>query len=466
MLCDGRHVVASTRVPITIDTPHSGWSEQDPADWMGALHTAMERLLPSTNDENAVIDCIGLSGQMHGAVLLDRRLEVLRPCILWNDNRSMAECEALARRVPGIGHLAGVPPLPGFTAPKLMWIAQEEPEIHDRIAHILLPKDYLGLFLHGNLVTDTSDAAGTLWLNQRERSWSQELCEASSTSLEWLPSILDGHQIAGRLQKSAARSLGLKAGIPVVAGGGDAATGGVAVGATESGSGFVSLGTSGQLFVATGDYLPNPEKFVHAFAHTIPDRWYQMAAMLNGARPLSWIADVFGCGVEEVIAGAARAGEDRVPIFLPYLTGERSPHGDPRIRGAFYGLEDATDRDAICRAVVEAVAFSFADSAASFGDRFQDVHELLAVGGGTQSDLLLQFVSNAIGKRVVKASGAEGGPALGAALLAGAGTGAVNISELSVQPEKTAEFDPAPNAVMEDRLKKFRALYAALKDKL
>ena len=461
--CRDRRVVAAASVAMATESPNPGWSEQNPGLWLEAMHAAVRRLMSAPEMEGERVSAIGLSGQMHGAVLLDRDRKVLRPCILWNDSRSHRECEELSERIPRIGHLAGVPPLPGFTAPKLMWVARNEPDIHARIAHVLLPKDFIGLHLHGNLATDASDAAGTLWLDQGVRRWSRELCEASDTGIDWLPPVLDGGDLAGRLLPDAAQSLGLEPDIPIAAGGGDAATGAVAVGATEAGRGFVSLGTSGQLFVATGAYSPNPERFVHAFAHTVPARWYQMAAMLNGARPLSWLASILNCGVAEVLENAARAEPDRMPLFLPYLTGERSPHGDPHIRGAFYGLEDSTDPAGICGSVVEAIAFSFADAAESFGEEFDDVPHLLAIGGGSRSDLLLQSISNAMGKRILRAGNAEGGPALGAAILAEAAAGLAGSTESTQPPEADAEFTPREDAVMMERLARFRSLYAALK---
>ena len=460
--CRNRRVIAAASGIIATASPNPGWSEQDPGLWLEAMHAAVRRLMSAPEMEGERVSAIGLSGQMHGAVLLDRNRKVLRPCILWNDSRSHGECGELSRRIPRIGHLAGVPPLPGFTAPKLMWVARNEPEIHARIAHVLLPKDFIGLHLHGNLATDASDAAGTLWLDQEARCWSRELCDASDTCIDWLPTVLDGGEVAGHLQPDAAQALGLEPNIPIAAGGGDAATGAVAVGATEAGRGFVSLGTSGQLFVATGSYSPNPQRFVHAFAHTVPARWYQMAAMLNGARPLSWLASILNCSVADVLENAADAEPGRMPLFLPYLTGERSPHGDPHIRGAFYGLEDSTDTAGLCGSVVEAIAFSFADAAASFGAQFDDVPHLLAIGGGARSDLLLQSISDAMGKRILRSGDAEGGPALGAALLAAAATGGVGTAELAERPEATAEFTPRPDPNLVERIERFRSLYAAL----
>ena len=461
---DGK-TVASSSVEIMTESPRPGWSEQDPAAWLRALHVAMYLLLANPKVKASRIAGIGLSGQMHGAVLLDGSANVLRPCILWNDSRSHEDCSRMEEQVPDIGMLAGVPPLPGFTAPKIMWVEREEPDIHERIAHLVLPKDFVGHFLHGELVTDASDAAGTLWLDQKARAWSQKLCEASCTEVSWLPPILDGHEIAGRLQPGAARSLGLPTGIPVAVGGGDAATGAVSLGATNEGIGFVALGTSGQLFLTTGGYRPNPKRLVHAFAHTVPDRWYQMAAMLNGARPLSWLAGILNCRAADVVASAESAESDRVPLFLPYLTGERSPHGDPHIRGAFYGLEDSSDRAAICRSVVEAIAFSFADAADSFGTGILDVPRLLAIGGGSRSELLLQTISDATGKQICRSNFTEGGPAAGAARLAAVGTGIMQLGDLARQPEVADVFNPRNDPELQARLAGFRSLYAALKGK-
>ncbi|WP_439521066.1 xylulokinase [Marivita sp.] len=459
---DGTHISASATADLTLQSPHSGWSEQSPAAWWDATCTALAEIgktMPLSQ-----VTAIGLSGQMHGAVLLDAGLNVLRPAILWNDSRSTQDCTRLQEVLPEIGTIAGVLPLPGFTAPKLMWVAREEPGIHARIAHVLLPKDYIGLRLHGELAMDRSDAAGTLWLDQAARAWSGRVAEASATALDWLPRLADGHEVVGQVTDDAASRTGLPAGIPIVAGGGDAATGAVSLGATEANRGFISLGTSGQLFVAGDAYHPNPARFVHAFAHTVPNRWYQMAAMLNGARPIAWLAGQLGISAGDVVVLAESADPTRVPIFLPYLTGERSPHGDPHIRAGYFGLEDSTDRAALCRAVVEAVAFTFADAVQSFGDTITDLSHLAALGGGSRSPFLLQLIANATGTRIGRTAGSDAGPALGAARLAACGMGAMTLSDLGQQPEIADWFDPVTTPVLDDRLRRYRALYGALKD--
>ncbi|SHH86130.1 xylulokinase [Marivita hallyeonensis] len=460
IVTDGVTLVASATAPLTSQSPHPGWSEQDPSTWWNATKSALHEL--NTLASLSEITAVGLSGQMHGAVLLDKDHTVLRPAILWNDSRSTAACAQLRASLPGIGEIAGVLPLPGFTAPKLMWVRDHEPDVHAQIAHVLLPKDYVGLRLHGSLATDRSDAAGTLWLDQAARDWSAIVASESATDTAWLPQLFDGHEVVGTVTETAANETGIPRGIPVVAGGGDAATGAVSLGATEAGRGFISLGTSGQLFVAGDAYSPNPAKFVHAFAHTVPDRWYQMAAMLNGARPIAWLADQLGIAEAEVVALAETADPARAPIFLPYLTGERSPHGDPNIRAGFFGLEDATDRAGLCRAVVEAISFTFADAAESFGDTINDLPHLAAIGGGSKSPFLLQLIANATGKRIGRAAGSDAGPALGAARLAACGTGALALSDLGATPAISDWFDPERSDLTTTRLARYRALYRAL----
>ncbi len=455
-------ILATSSVGISTSSPQPGWSEQHPDLWWKATIDALNQLAGQIRLSD--IKAVGLSGQMHGAVLLDRDLRPIRPAILWNDSRAARECDELRAAEPQIGQIAGVLPLPGFTAPKITWLKQHETEHYGRLAHILLPKDYIGLCLHGELATDTSDAAGTMWLDQASRKWNAAVAEATFVMPDWLPPVFDGHMVVGNVTARAAAETGLKPGIPVVAGGGDAATGAVSLGATEPGRGFISLGTSGQLFVADRKYKPNPERYVHAFAHTLPDRWYQMAAMLNGARPISWIGDQLGLSAAEVVALAETVDGARVPIFLPYLTGERSPLGDPHIRACFFGLEDSTTRAEICRSVVEAIAFCFADAAFSFGGTMDDLPELAAIGGGSRSDLLLGLIATVIGKPIVRSDGADNGPAYGAARLAACGLGALEKADLAHQPPTTERFDPTDKAALSERLMRFRQLYAAVKN--
>ena len=446
---------------LTLQTPRPYWSEQEPEAWWQALATASADL--ATRHDLTRLRAIGLSGQMHGAVLLDEAGAVIRPAILWNDGRAHAECTAMANALPDIGARAGVPPMPGFTAPKLLWLSRFEPEAHARIAHILLPKDYIGHRLHGHFATDRSDAAGTHWLDQSSRSWSEALCAASATQMGWLPKLMDGSEVAGTLGPQAASALGLPPGIPVAAGGGDAATGAVGIGAVTDGAAFLSLGTSGQLFVATKTYRPNEKQILHAYCHTVPDMWFQMAAMLNGARPMQWFADISGTRVGDLLDEAAEIAPQDAPLFLPYLTGERSPHGDAHIRGSFYGLSDGMTRAHLMRGVVNAIAYSFADAAESLAAAGTVLAEPLAIGGGAQSDLLLQTIADAIGVPIRRASGAATGPALGAARLAAVASGGATLADLARRPDTERCFDPAPSDAHISGLAGYRRLYRRLK---
>ncbi len=452
-------VVASVDAPLRLSTPFPGGSEQNPQDWVDAVKIAANNL---DANHRAQVSAIGLSGQMHGAVLLDQAQQPIRPAILWNDSRASAECAEMAAAVPDIGHIAGVPPMPGFTAPKLLWLSKHAPEEHARIAHIMLPKDYVGLFLHGALVTDPSDAAGTCWFDQHNRTWSDKLCAASATDPNWLPAVLDGSAIAGQLHPEAADALDLPAGIPVATGAGDGAAGAVGIGAVAPGDGFVSLGTSGQLFVTTETCRPNPANRIHAYAHTLPDLWFQMAAMLNGARPMAWLAELLNRPIAELLAEAEAAQPG--PLFLPYLTGERTPHGDADIRAGFWGLSEGTTQGTLMRAVVEAIAFTFADAQAAMAAAGTKPERLLAIGGGTRSDFLLQMIADVMGVALGRSEAADVGPALGAARLAQIATG-TPVAEAAVKPEVSRWFTPdqARAEILAPRLAGYRALYPALK---
>ena len=453
------HIIDTASAPLSVQSPAPGWSEQNPDDWIGAVKSAVARLTSPLDQ----VAGLALSGQMHGAVMLDAAAKPVRPCILWNDSRANNDCTTLRSDVPEIGQIAGVLPLPGFTAPKLMWVRREEPHAFDAIRHLLLPKDYVGLWLTGEFATDVSDAAGTLWLDEATRGWSDTLIGASGIDRSWLPELHHGFDQVGSLRRSVAEAMGLPAGLPVFAGGGDAATGAVSLGAAAAGRGFISLGTSGQFLVVDDSYQPNPDQYVHAFCHTLPGLWYRMAAMLNGARPLSWFASVLGISVETLLTEAAHADVTRVPLFLPYLTGERSPHGDPDVRAAFYDIDDATGRPEMCRAVVEAIAFMMRDAADSFGSDAMGGQIIPVIGGGSQSDLVLQTLANMLEQPVARSASGQGGAALGAALLAEVGVGLKDPVSLSFAPELTQAFTPKPEGPLAERLARFRSLYAVLR---
>ncbi|MCA8880665.1 MAG: xylulokinase [Rhodobacteraceae bacterium] len=460
---DGQATLGSASVPLTTRSPQPGWSEQDAGSWWTAVVDGCRQLRGSVGDVFGAVRGIGLSGQMHAALCLDARLAPLCPAILWNDNRAVDESAAMERASPGLARICGVPPLPGFTAPKLLWLREHEPDILARTAHILGAKDFVALKLHGRRVTDMCDASGMLLLDVAARAWSPDLIDAAGISMAMLPALHEGTDVGGALTSMAAAELGLPAGLPVAVGGGDVAVGAVGAGVIHDGTALLSLGTSGQIFVATSGFRPAPAQMLHAFAHCIPGMWSQMAALLNGARPLAWFAEIAGVPVGTLLVEAESASHP--PLFLPYLTGERTPHGDPRIRGGFYGLDNATTRGDMMRGVVEAVAYSFADAAAALRAADTSFADPLVVGGGARSDLMLQTLADVLGTQVHRGAGAETGPALGAARLAMVAAGAAGLDEVARPPAIARSFEPNGKAAdyHAGRLDLFRAFYRTAK---
>lgn len=358
---ENQQVLAEANAPLTISRPHPLWSEQDPNAWWQAVDTVMGLMRADRQAEYAAVRGIGMSGQMHGATLLDANDKVLRPAILWNDGRSGTECAELMAREPRTKDITGNLAMPGFTAPKLIWVARHEPEIFARVARVLLPKGYIRLLMTGEAVSDMSDAAGTLWLDVARRDWSDEMLAACGLSRAHMPRLVEGNRVSGRLLPDVAAAWGLSASVVVAGGAGDNAAGAVGVGAVVPGRAFLSLGTSGVYFLSNAQYAPNPDQGVHAFCHCLPDTWHQMSVILSAASCLSWAAGVTGAGDEAVLLAEVEAASDTSEIFLPYLSGERTPHNDPHAKGVFFGMTHQTDRAALARAVLEGVAFAFAD---------------------------------------------------------------------------------------------------------
>ena len=375
------------------------------------------------------IAAIGLTGQMHGAVVLDRAGEVLRPAILWNDQRTGAECDAIREAVGGVERLVAITgndALTGFTAPKLVWIRDHEPDVWARIAHVLLPKDYVRLRLTGDYALDKADGAGTILFDLAARDWSAEVLGALEIDPAWLPPTFEGPAVTGSILKDAAEATGLRAGTPVVAGGGDQAANGVGVGAVAPGVVALSLGTSGVIFAATDRPLFEPRGRVHAFCHAVPDRWHMMSVMLSAAGSLRWFRDTLAPGVAfgdlAKTAAEVPAGSDGL-LFLPYLTGERSPHPDPLARGAFVGLTVAHDRRHMTRAVLEGVAFGLRDGLDLMTQAgMRAPSEIRASGGGTASPLWRQILADVLEVEIATVNTTEGA-AYGAGILATLGAG-------------------------------------------
>ena len=466
LLDDANRVVATAGCELAISRPHPGHSEQAPADWWRATQTALARLRTSHARAYAAVRAIGLSGQMHGAVLLDAHDHVLRPAILWNDTRSAAQCTELMARAPGASQIAGSLIVPGFTAPKLLWLAQHEPAVFAQVARVLLPKDYVRLQLTGEHATDVSDASGTAWLDVRRRAWSPELLALCGLGVAHMPRVVEGTEVSGQLSATAAAALGLQAGIPVAGGGGDNAASACGIGAVRPGAGFLSLGTSGVLFVSNAKFSPNTAGAVHAFCHAIPNTWHQMGVILSATGSLEWLAGVLGEPVPKLMAALGDDIGAPCPVtFLPYLSGERTPHNDPSARGAFVGLANESDRTVLTRAVIEGVAFAVRDCQEVLMAAGTDIGTLMAVGGGSRSKLWLKIIATLLDKSLSLPAHAEAGGALGAARLGmAAATGGDPVAICAAPPViETIEPSRVHRAAYEDAYQRYRRLYPAIK---
>jgi xylulokinase len=468
LLDESGRIVAQAAAPLSVSRPQPLWSEQAPQDWWHATESAVAKLRGAAPDAFAQVRAIGLSGQMHGAVLLGAQDEVLRPAILWNDGRSHAECAELTRRAPSLHAVAGNLAMPGFTAPKLLWVKSHEPEVFARVRSVLLPKDYLRLLLTGEKVSDPSDAAGTLWLDVAARDWSDDLLAACDLKRAQMPRIVESNQACATLRADIAQAWGLGREVVVAAGAGDNAASAIGIGAVRAGDGFISLGTSGVLFVVNDRFRPNPASAVHAFCHALPQRWHQMSVMLSAASCLKWFVDFCGAGDEaSLLADVAQlppAALRNAPIFLPYLAGERTPHNDPFAQGAFIGLTHAHTRAAGAYAVLEGVAFGLADGLAALQAAGTEVSRLSLVGGGARSGLWAQLIADVLGLQIVTHTGGETGGALGAARLAWMAAGGTEAQVCTAPAVATSHRpDPPRHAGLQPRWQRFKDTYQHLR---
>jgi xylulokinase len=439
LIDDRQTVLAEATAPLTLSRPQDGWSEQSPAQWLVAAEAVFDAL--SQHGLGAVRG-IGLSGQMHGATLLDASDEVLRPCILWNDTRAHEEAAELDGD-PLFRRVTGNIVFPGFTAPKLLWVRAHEPALWDRVARVLLPKDYLRLWLTGEAVAEMSDAAGTSWLDTAARDWSDDCLAACGMTRAQMPRLVEGSAVSGTLRDGLAARWGLPKGVVVAGGGGDNAASGVGVGVVRAGEAFVSLGTSGVLFAANDGYQPAPETAVHTFCHALPGTWHQMGVILAATDALNWFAALVGQDAAGLTGGLGPLRAPGRTLFLPYLGGERTPLNDAAIRGAFLGLEHATDRAAATRAVLEGVTFAIRDCRDALAATGTRLGHLLAVGGGSRSDYWLRAIATALDCPVHLPVAGDFGGAFGAArlgLMAATGAGA----EIATLPAIARTLDPDP----------------------
>lgn len=453
-----------------VQSPHPLWSEQDPASWWDGLQTALQSLFASTGATGEDIEAVGLTGQMHGAVLLDGDGVVLRPAILWNDQRTAAECDQIRASVgpERLIAITGNDAITGLTAPKLLWVRRHEPDIWAQVRHVLLPKDYLRLRLTGDYAMDRADGSGTLLFDLAARDWSAEVLGALGLDPALFPPTHEGPSITGALTESAGSATGLRAGTPVVAGGGDQAANAVGVGVVDEGTVALSLGTSGVVFAATRAPIHDAAGRVHAFCHAVPERWHLMSVMLSAAGSLRWFRDAVApeIGFGDLAAAAAdvTAAEDGL-FFLPYLTGERSPYPDPLARGAFVGLTLQHDRRHLTRAVLEGVAFGLRDGLdLMIAAGMPAPAHIRASGGGLASPTWRQILADVLDAEFATPSTTEGA-AFGAAVLAAVGVGWFQDvpSAAAALVRTTPAAQPGPGRAMyAEAHRAYRDLYPAL----
>lgn len=464
----GQKIVASATAHIEVSRPHPGWSEQEPAHWVRATEETMLALKASHPKQLAAVKGIGLSGHMHGATLLGAGDEVLRPCILWNDTRSHKEAAALDAD-PRFRKISGNIVFPGFTAPKLAWVKANEPKIFAQVRKVLLPKDYLRLWLTGEHISEMSDSAGTSWLDTGARRWSAKLLSATDLDESHMPALVEGTDAGGNLRGALSARWGMSGDVVVAGGAGDNAASAIGMGTVSEGRAFVSLGTSGVLFAANASYLPNPESAVHTFCHALPNTWHQMGVILSATDSLNWLSSITGKDAQHLTEelGDTPSGPGKA-VFLPYLSGERTPHNDAAIRGAFAGLGHESGRAALTQAVVEGVAFALRDNLEALRAAGTELTRVTAIGGGSRSRFWLKTIANTLGLSVDIPADGDFGAAFGAARLGL--IAAERADPLSVcTPPTTAETiapDAALTAIYSEAHARFRALYPAIKGAL
>ncbi|WP_375279745.1 xylulokinase [Pseudooctadecabacter sp.] len=457
---EAQRLVAEYSVPLTVQRPHDGWSEQDPQSWCDATIEALRALAGKVDLSG--LRGIGLGGHMHGATLVGADDAPLRPCMLWNDTRSAKQAAAMDADAR-FRNLTGNIVFPGFTAPKVDWVRENEPDVFEKIAKVLLPKDYLRLFLTGEHVSEMSDAAGTSWLDTGARDWSDDLLAACHLSRDQMPALVEGSAVSGQLRADLAAALGLPR--CVIAGGaGDNAAAAIGAGVVRDGTGFVSLGTSGVLFAANAGYRPDPATAVHTFCHAVPDTWHQMGVILAATDALNWLAQLTG---QSAVALTQDLGDVTAPsrtLFLPYLGGERTPHNNAAIRGQFLHLDHATDAKEAARAVLQGVCYAFADCRDALAATGTTLPRALAMGGGAKSDHWLEMMATTLGFPLDVPEAGDFGAALGAARLGMMAAGA--STDIATQPPlaKTIAPNTDLSAAMADGHGRYTQAYSILKD--
>lgn len=477
---DSGTVIGSHSEEYALLQPRPGWAEQNPRDWWKGTQACIRQLLVKTMIPNGEISGIGLSGQMHGSVFLDKDLNVVRPALLWCDQRTAEQCTYIEETIgkERLGLLTGNRALTGFTAPKVIWLRQQEPEHYKQVAHLMLPKDYVRLMLTGTFGMDMSDASGTLLLDVANRQWSKEVVDQLEIPMEWLPPLYESNEIVGNLKSDAAKLTGLREGTPVAAGGGDQACGAVGVGVVKKGIASVALGTSGVVFIHDDSYQADEEYRLHSFCHGVPGKWHRMGVMLSAGGSLQWWKNHFasdelhqasteGKDVYEILtdlAETAPLGSEGL-LFLPYLTGERTPYPDPKARGSFIGLNLRHSKAHLTRAVLEGITFGLRDSLELMKQSSVEIRELRVNGGGARSLFWRQMIADIFGYPVVTVNSTDG-PAYGAALMAASGVLQQDLTSLCenwIQVVERVEPNLVNHELYEPYYMLYRSLYPALK---
>ncbi len=458
LIDDAQAVLAEASVPLEVQRPQPLWSEQDPAAWWAATQAAVAQVRHTAPAGWAALQGIGLSGQQHGAVLLDASDQVLRPAILWNDGRSFAECAMLEASMPDYLARASNRAMPGFTAPKLLWVRRHEPAVFAQTRTVLLPKDYIRLCLTGERVSDMSDASGTLWLDIAARAWDDQLLAAGGLTPAHMPRLVEGSDVSGVVRQEVMAEWGLAGRVIVAGGAGDNAASAIGMGAVAPGAGFVSLGTSGVVFAATDRLVAQPARMLHAFCHAVPGRWHGMSVMLSASSALTWVAGLLkepdlDALLARVEACATPEFRRRAPVFLPYLTGERTPHNDPDATAMFVGLGTDHGAEALVYAVLEGVAFALTDGLDVLREAGITMQQAMLVGGGSRSRFWAQLLADTMGLRLAVPQTGVVGAALGAARLAMLAGGRDALAAPAAETVLPHETDTG-------RLTRFRALYA------
>lgn len=464
LIDEDQRLLAEATAPLSVTRPHDGWCEQNPADWLAAAENVMTALAAQHN--MSAVRGIGLSGQMHGATLLDASGDVLRPCMLWNDTRSHAQAAAFDAD-PQWRDITGNIVFPGFTAPKVAWVRENEPDIWAQTRKVLLPKDYLRLWLTGEAVSEMSDAAGTSWLDTGKRDWSDTLLQDSGLSRDYMPRLVEGSEVSGTLRNALAARWGLPKGVILAGGAGDNAAAAVGMGVVKPGQAFISLGTSGVLFAASPAYQPDAPSAVHTFCHALPETWHQMGVILACTDALNWFANLVGSDANSLTGELGALNPPSETLFLPYLGGERTPHNDAAARGAFLGLGHGTEKTAATRAVLEGVSFAFKDCYDALCGTGTQIDNLVAVGGGSKSNYWLSLLATVLDMPIDVPKDGDFGGAFGAARLAQMAETGGGV-ELATAPDTAHTIDPQPalQDAFDARHAQYRAAYCALKEVL